>query len=275
MVQQSTTTDLAFLFSLGVSCVYLHIESDIYDRCSRPIHWWQTASYACLVAFRLAHILGTRTAVTADLSGPSSEAVDFLLSLRHKNALPKVMMGFTWLVALPFFTFWSVLGAAWILQVQRETDCMPSSSHWWFAIIWLCLCFLWIVMHSGLLMAACVIERRVRRTEASLRAVEDEDVLARWGQVSRLSGPETAPEGTGLSPESIRALPSPRLLPASDVIEEDQTCSICIAELGPGDLVRCLPGCGHQFHRSCIDLWLVRRADCPLCKSIVCGECRV
>lgn len=103
MVQQSTTTDLAFLFSLGVSCVYLHIESDIYDRCSRPIHWWQTASYACLVAFRLAHILGTRTAVTADLSGPSSEAVDFLLSLRHKNALPKVMMGFTWLVALPFF----------------------------------------------------------------------------------------------------------------------------------------------------------------------------
>lgn len=30
---------------------------------------------------------------------------------------------------------------------------------------------------------------------------------------------------------------------------------------------RQLDGCGHTFHRSCIDLWLFRRADCPLCKT--------
>merc|ERR1719343_886639 len=35
-------------------------------------------------------------------------------------------------------------------------------------------------------------------------------------------------------------------------------CSICLCEVQPGDSVRCLPSCGHTFHRACIDLWLLR-----------------
>jgi hypothetical protein len=46
-------------------------------------------------------------------------------------------------------------------------------------------------------------------------------------------------------------------------------------EFQPPDICRELPGCGHVFHESCIDLWLLRRGDCPLCKHRVqvCGTC--
>lgn len=273
MAQQSSATDLAFLVALGVSCAYLHTESGFFDACSRPIHWWQTASYACVVAFRIAHILGT---AAADQSVQSSEALDFLLSLRHKGKFSKMLMGFTWLVALPFFTFWSALGTLWILQIRRETpECMPPGSHGWFPMLWLFLCYMWIVMHFGILAMACVLERRVRRAEASLAAVEDEDLLERWGRVSQLHGVSdiAGRHGAGLSPQAIRALPGPEIAAGRAPGEEDCPCSICISDFAPGDLVRRLPGCGHLFHRCCIDLWLVRRADCPLCKQGVCGEC--
>jgi hypothetical protein len=33
-------------------------------------------------------------------------------------------------------------------------------------------------------------------------------------------------------------------------------CVICIEGFAPRDYVRELPGCGHVFHKRCIDLWL-------------------
>lgn len=44
---------------------------------------------------------------------------------------------------------------------------------------------------------------------------------------------------------------------------EDE-CSICLATLEPGDIVRRLR-CTHCFHKPCIDRWLLQKARCPLC----------
>lgn len=71
-----------------------------------------------------------------------------------------------------------------------------------------------------------------------------------------------------------RELPScrPRVVGSNEVceVEEGSTnlCSVCLAGFEAGDEVRSLP-CTHNFHRSCIDVWLTRSGMCPLCRRPV------
>eukprot|EP00927_Polykrikos_kofoidii_P052126 TRINITY_DN4590_c0_g1_i1.p1 TRINITY_DN4590_c0_g1~~TRINITY_DN4590_c0_g1_i1.p1 ORF type:complete len:233 (-),score=22.41 TRINITY_DN4590_c0_g1_i1:93-725(-) len=72
-------------------------------------------------------------------------------------------------------------------------------------------------------------------------------------------GPETA------DPMSVARLPTAS---TGDWIGED--CAVCLSELSVECNACVLPRCGHVFHRSCIEAWLVRgRAVCPLDKSSV------
>ena len=46
-------------------------------------------------------------------------------------------------------------------------------------------------------------------------------------------------------------------------------CSICYADYSENDEIRILK-CGHDYHRSCIDQWLMRhRNSCPMCLHVV------
>ncbi|KAG2205781.1 hypothetical protein INT47_003964 [Mucor saturninus] len=47
-------------------------------------------------------------------------------------------------------------------------------------------------------------------------------------------------------------------------------CIICLEEYQEGDKIRTLP-CKHEFHCSCVDLWLLtRKKFCPICKYDIC-----
>merc|ERR1711865_385582 len=49
-------------------------------------------------------------------------------------------------------------------------------------------------------------------------------------------------------------------------------CSVCLAELEDGDILRVLP-CSHHFHKECIDSWLLHSSTaCPVCKRNVCQD---
>ena len=48
--------------------------------------------------------------------------------------------------------------------------------------------------------------------------------------------------------------------------EKDGRCPICLEELVPGAVLRCLP-CSHHFHRDCLDKWLAMKATCPICQQ--------
>lgn len=45
-------------------------------------------------------------------------------------------------------------------------------------------------------------------------------------------------------------------------------CVICLEDYVPGDVVRVLPQCGHEFHAICIDKWFKLGSTCPSCRSI-------
>eukprot|EP00928_Gymnodinium_smaydae_P089100 TRINITY_DN730_c0_g1_i1.p1 TRINITY_DN730_c0_g1~~TRINITY_DN730_c0_g1_i1.p1 ORF type:complete len:318 (-),score=45.23 TRINITY_DN730_c0_g1_i1:83-910(-) len=266
---------MILLVSLLYSCIDLWCEWDGFASCVRPIHRWLLVSYGCVIAFRVAHLLGSQP--TSTVEGPAATsstnvAADFLLDLRQKDGLRRILAGFTWIVALPFFVFWTLLGTFWLYEVATKSPtCVPSATHLWFCLLWLVLCYIWILVHLALGTVAWLLERRVRRAEIDLRQLEDSDTVSRWGEVSRISGYtalENKPDA-GLTPAEIRALPgvSTMFEGYADLLGEENECPICITCFKDGDTLRTLKVCGHSFHRSCIDLWLLRRADCPLCKQ--------
>jgi hypothetical protein len=258
--------DGILLISLLYSSIDIHYEWDSFSQCRRPIHQWLFVSFALVIIFRLTHIVGMQSAALG--SG------DFLLDLRQKDMLPRVLVSFTWLCALPFFILWTLVGTKWLWDTMRDTPaCVPTATHKWFSIFWLALCYVWILIHAALGAVAWLLERRVRRAEVDLQQIEDADVISRWGQVSTLQTYRSLSghSQTGLSPAEISALPSfscDNGMHEAGVGSETE-CPICLHDLKIGDTARELDVCGHMFHRSCIDLWLLRSPNCPLCKRSV------
>eukprot|EP00930_Biecheleria_cincta_P029522 TRINITY_DN2052_c0_g5_i1.p1 TRINITY_DN2052_c0_g5~~TRINITY_DN2052_c0_g5_i1.p1 ORF type:complete len:269 (+),score=38.73 TRINITY_DN2052_c0_g5_i1:125-931(+) len=264
MTQALGKNDALLFISLTYCMFDLMYDSwDTFGSCSRPIHHWLLVSYMCVIGFRLLHFMGFQAT-------DSSTETHFLLDMRQKSTASRLLYGFTWLVALPFFVLWTLAGTFWLKDVMQKTpQCVPSTTHLVFSGLWLLLSYGWIIVHVALAVIACMMERQVRRREADLLEIADADSLARWGQVDRLSGYTALSKNacTGLSPTEIKALPSSTW---TRCCAEDE-CSICLNNIETNESVRCLPICGHTFHRSCIDLWLLRSADCPLCKTCVQG----
>ena len=49
--------------------------------------------------------------------------------------------------------------------------------------------------------------------------------------------------------------------------DSEEFCSICQDEMHAGEMLRRLTVCQHEFHRSCIDNWLLNRSvRCPTCR---------
>lgn len=49
------------------------------------------------------------------------------------------------------------------------------------------------------------------------------------------------------------------------MVDSAESCAICIETFKINDVVRILP-CRHQFHKVCIDQWLLAKRTCPMCK---------
>ncbi|WEL39296.1 RING-type domain-containing protein [Encephalitozoon hellem] len=70
-------------------------------------------------------------------------------------------------------------------------------------------------------------------------------------------------EEGGLSDKEIERIP---LCPYSSQEFISKGCIICLEDFEDGGCVRNL-GCGHVFHRECVDKWLRKNFVCPVCRS--------
>jgi len=265
--------DIALLVSLVYFCIDLRNEWDAFTPCVRPIHRWLFASWICAIFFRLVCMVSSITRpstpqqVTANNRTNNHSFGDLLLDMHVKGNMPRALATFTWTVVMPFFTLWTFLGTSWLYEVLMTTPkCLGSlTPYLWFAGCWLLLCYYWIMIHAVLFVRAWRMRSRLRSMMADYREIEDEEVLHRWGRISNNLDYNVVKSTAypGMSPAAIKALP------ASESVLGTCECPICLCDIQPGDAIRCLPGCNHTFHRSCIDPWLVRRAECPLCKQQV------
>lgn len=69
----------------------------------------------------------------------------------------------------------------------------------------------------------------------------------------------------GLAPETLERVERLRWEPSAG---SQTQCMVCLSDFEGGEEVRRLP-CGHVFHAPCIEEWLKRCADCPICKTNV------
>lgn len=51
-----------------------------------------------------------------------------------------------------------------------------------------------------------------------------------------------------------------------------KSCAICLEDMKCGEECRRLAKCGHEYHKTCVDLWLTRDKHCPLCRGSIRGR---
>ncbi|KAG4115483.1 hypothetical protein ERO13_D12G107200v2 [Gossypium hirsutum] len=66
----------------------------------------------------------------------------------------------------------------------------------------------------------------------------------------------------GLEPVVVAAIPALRFNSETFTYIEDTQCSICLGDYQEKQVLRIMPKCGHNFHLSCIDLWLRKQSTC-------------
>jgi len=49
--------------------------------------------------------------------------------------------------------------------------------------------------------------------------------------------------------------------------KQEENCAVCLDEFEDNDRIRTLPLCSHTFHLVCIDTWLSKQPNCPICRS--------
>ena len=56
---------------------------------------------------------------------------------------------------------------------------------------------------------------------------------------------------------------------------EVHTCAICQDDIKDGEQIRAISKCQHGFHINCIDKWLSKKGECPLCRAAIIDVGRV
>uniref|UniRef100_A0A034VCM9 Protein goliath n=1 Tax=Bactrocera dorsalis TaxID=27457 RepID=A0A034VCM9_BACDO len=65
--------------------------------------------------------------------------------------------------------------------------------------------------------------------------------------------------------KAIMKIPTKTGKSSDDKDMDSDCCAICIEAYKPSDCIRVLP-CKHEFHKNCIDPWLIEHRTCPMCK---------
>ncbi|KAL2486767.1 RING-H2 finger protein ATL16 [Abeliophyllum distichum] len=73
-------------------------------------------------------------------------------------------------------------------------------------------------------------------------------------------------ESRGLDEAAIRSIP---LLQYKEGERSYSDCAVCLVEFQEEEKLRIIPSCGHVFHIDCLDIWLQKNANCPLCRTSI------
>lgn len=65
--------------------------------------------------------------------------------------------------------------------------------------------------------------------------------------------------------KALSKIPTKTIKSDDKEINDTECCAICIEPYKTSEVLRILP-CTHEFHRSCIDPWLLEHRTCPMCK---------
>ncbi|GFZ14633.1 hypothetical protein Acr_24g0008230 [Actinidia rufa] len=70
----------------------------------------------------------------------------------------------------------------------------------------------------------------------------------------------------GLDPLTVANFRTKKYSDSFSSNTKDAQCTVCLSEYDEEDILRILPYCGHSFHKTCIDKWLLQHSTCPVCR---------
>lgn len=241
-------------FFLALLLLFLSVDARRHwialHNCSQPIGSWLLGTYALVASLRVFHLTKGVYAL---------EDFDCIVPRRRLGSLLCAALA-----------VWTAAGTLWTWRARSQSkQCLAESRHFVLVISWISVSYTWLFFQAFVSIMDWQHDRQLKWIKDNFRAVEDDDVISRWGNVSEQPGEACLSQG--LTAEEITALPLKTATRGWTAKDQDFECSICLCPLALGDSIRPLDSCGHTFHRACIDLWLLRRAECPLCKTGV-GE---
>jgi len=257
-----TGHDSAVFVGLGLAYSIFSIVAnwEVMSHCSEPIHVWLLTAYACIVAFRLIFYIG-HSSKGKDHTGPA-------WYLWRSTPLRQRCFTLTWAVLMPFQAMWTLLGMSWFSSVlEFSPHCFPSTGHPSASFITFILTLLTIgtPLYAVFAYNAWELGRSLERGKANLDVItQDDDLESRWGPQRPLLATELC---HGVPVAEIAKLPCE--IAGNWTGSDCSDCSICLCAIDEGETVRRLTKCRHVFHRSCLDLWLLRDSKCPMCKVSV------
>lgn len=65
--------------------------------------------------------------------------------------------------------------------------------------------------------------------------------------------------------KALSRIPTKNIKSDDNEVQDGECCAICIEPYKISEVLRMLP-CHHEFHKSCIDPWLLEHRTCPMCK---------
>eukprot|EP00811_Abedinium_folium_P005458 NODE_15027_length_1072_cov_3.529101.p1 GENE.NODE_15027_length_1072_cov_3.529101~~NODE_15027_length_1072_cov_3.529101.p1 ORF type:complete len:280 (+),score=79.48 NODE_15027_length_1072_cov_3.529101:44-883(+) len=256
LYDRGAAADVFAAVLLLVFCPDLCLNWNAYRACHA--HTWLLASY-----------LSVALLSALNLAGAVTGHVGFLVEVRQKRQLPRCLALVSWCAVVPCLCAWTALGTFWQMDIRASELPAPRRA---LTVCWVAVLHVWLGRYFAMARSCLCMELRVHMAERELRRLfeeeEDNGDAPPWWDLTEADTSYSALLG---SSAGLAAREVAKLLHAvqPDCGTAAVQCAICLAEVKLNTRLRRLPGCGHTFHCSCIALWLLRRAECPLCKRSV------
>jgi len=135
---------------------------------------------------------------------------------------------------------WLVVGAVWVGNASPTKECPEA---YYLTVV--------VLATAGLRLFLSILSFRM---------------IFRQGAMGETGGDSVATQPAPMTAERLGKLPSIRCSDAYCTRKSGSRCSVCLSDFQVGQDLRLLL-CGHYFHTECVDPWLLKRCDCPLCRS--------
>lgn len=251
--------DLILILSVCYSVGDIFVQWNEFSKCYKPIQLWLVVSFISIVLYRLSHFLAQYL---------SNDNDDYIIYRR--NNPPYYISFLVLFILFPFFFIWNIIGTIWIYQIIKYTpNCLPRNNHPWFIVLWIVLCYIWILLYLFFIILSIYLEYQSRIYERTITNIQTDDIFSRWtDNIDLMRDYGIFIYRNGLRLKQIENLPFYYI----KNISNESKCSICLNDFQIDECVRTLLLCNHTFHKSCIDLWLIRSATCPNCKSPIASQ---
>ena len=236
--------DIFLALAVFYAVAELLIAWDEFRSCEKPIQIWLLVGCLSLLAFRAVHILAGR-----EEEGTSEPWYFNLFTQRYRLLTVLIVCAI-----YPFFLGWVLLGTLWYAEVSQDSQCFRDQQENWYFVLWLVIFYIWVIGYNTAIVISAVIYYRGRTLQAE------------YVQLVQQYGDSQPPDPNfsiyGLSPGAIQGF---HVLEINTPLQGEHICSVCQDDIKYAERARVL-SCGHIYHLSCIDGWLMRQHWCPNCK---------